>query len=104
VKPNVSDAPSIPRVWVDFCKGGGNQIILTTIGTRNDLARQQLEFREGMYFQFYQDDANELNEPGFLYAEGTVHWHAAEQHWWATIGEIRWNAATISPPSGNSKK
>jgi hypothetical protein len=79
-----------PRVYADFQNlDDENRLRLTCAGTRRDLERQGIEFREGMVLTFYSDDADDEGEPDELLAEGVVHYDAAQQCW---VAAIDWNA------------
>src|SRR5947209_832835 len=65
---------SIPMVYADFHNlDDSNRLRLTCAGTREDLARQGIDLREGMVLTFYMDDADDEGRPDDLLAEGVIH-------------------------------
>ena len=66
-----------PRVWVDFNKGSGSRVYLTTLGTKADLERQGITLFEGMTIVVWDDDV----EVG-----GEVH-NDPERGWFAQLCE-----------------
>jgi hypothetical protein len=79
-----------PRVYADFQNlDDFNRLRLTCAGTRDDLARQNIQLHEGLVLTFYTDDADEAGRPDELLADGVVRRNTAEQCW---VAEVDWNA------------
>ena len=74
-----------PLIYMDFQSGGQ----FSKIGTRRDIEKNGIVLREGMDFIFYQDDADEGGKPGYLFAEGAVHWDKNRNCWIGRFSEIR---------------
>ncbi len=84
-----------PRVYGDFHNADARgRLRLNCIGTMEDLARQQVELREGLLLTLCSDDANEKGELDELLVEGVVTYSAEEHCWVASIdwGAIRHNS------------
>lgn len=62
---------------------------LTCQGTREDLARQGIELREGIVPALYTDDADDEGRPDELRAEGYVQYAEDEQCW---VAAVDWSA------------
>jgi hypothetical protein len=79
-----------PRVYADFhnCDSQG-RVRLNTVGTLEDLARQQVQLRDGLALALYADDANDLDQPDELRADGIVAYSEDERCW---VAVIDWNA------------
>jgi hypothetical protein len=58
---------------------------LNCVGTIEDLARQQIELREGLNLTFYSDDTDDSGAPDKLLVDGVVSFSAEEDCWVATI-------------------
>lgn len=81
---------SQPKVYADFQNlDDANRLRLTCAGTKEDLARQGIELREGLVLTFYMDDANNRGEPDELLSEGAVHYSEQERSW---VALIDWSA------------
>lgn len=51
---------SFPEIYADFQKtDDSGRLILTTIGTKNDLKKYNLELQEGMLLTLYNEDESE---------------------------------------------
>jgi hypothetical protein len=91
---------SQPKVYADFQNlDGDNRLRLTCVGTREDLARQGIELREGLVLTFYMDDANDRGEPDELRSEGAVHYNGQEGTW---VASIDWTAIRHASDEGNA--
>jgi hypothetical protein len=76
----------LPYVYADFQNlDDSNRLRLTCAGTLDDLARQDVQLREGLLLTFYMDDADDHGQPDDLRAEGTVQFNQEEKCWVATI-------------------
>lgn len=81
---------SSPRVYADFQNlDDSNRVRLTCAGTRQDLARQGIELREGLALTLYTDDADDQGRPDELRVEGVVQYNAAERCW---VAAVDWTA------------
>jgi hypothetical protein len=82
-----------PRLYADFNKWSGDGtsrwLILTCQGTFNDLAKYNIELKEGLEVIFYADDANDSGNPDDLEADGTCHFDEKNNYW---IGKFDWKA------------
>jgi len=79
-----------PRICVDFQNTDGQRrVLLTTPGTRTDLARHGIELIDGLRLLRYSDDADEHGRTDNLLAEGIARLNA-EMHSW--VAEINWSA------------
>jgi hypothetical protein len=77
------------RIFVDFMKtDAARRLILTTLGTKQDLARAGIELREGLNLSVYSDDLNADGNPDNLLAEGVVHYDKDAKRW---VLEIDWS-------------
>jgi len=86
----------LPRVFVDFMNTDGKKhpdgkrrVLLTTTGTREDLASGRIELHEGLRLMLYSDDADEHGRPDPLIVEGTVRFDSVGQRW---VAEVDWDA------------
>jgi hypothetical protein len=79
---------STPRVYVDFSKrDGSKRLLLTTVGTREDLQRYKIDLQEGMILSVYSDDAGANGKTDNLLADGVVHYDAENSRW---VLDIDW--------------
>lgn len=89
------------EIWIyaDFQNlDDDNRLRLSTIGTRDDLARKKIELREGLTLTFYSHDADDEGRPDELLVDGVVTYNEREQCWVAAVdwGRIR-HASDESP-------
>ena len=81
---------SQPKVYADFQNlDDANRLRLTCAGTKEDLARQGIDLREGLVLTFYMDDANDRGEPDELLSEGAVYYNEQEGSW---VALVDWSA------------
>jgi len=74
------------RIYVDFQKiDNQRRLVLTCLGTIQDLARHGIELKEGLVLTFYSDDADEKGNPDELIVQGRVSYDEVQKHWTATI-------------------
>src|ERR1700693_5116170 len=79
-----------PRVYADFHNADAKgRLRLNCIGTVKDLARQQVQLRDGLRLTLYADDADVRGQPAELQVEGVVEF-SAEEHCW--VAAINWAA------------
>lgn len=79
-----------PKVYADFQNADAQgRLRLICVGTVQDLARQQIQLREGLILTLYADDADAENQPDELQAEGVVT-YSQEEHCWVAV--IDWSA------------
>ncbi len=79
-----------PRIWVDFMKTDAQRrLILTTLGTIEDLKKQGIDLHEGLRLEVYSDDADDRGNRDDLLAEGIVYRDKEQDRW---VLEIDWNA------------
>jgi hypothetical protein len=62
---------------------------LNTVGTIEDLARQQIELYDGLILTFYSDDTDSEGALDKLVVEGVVRFSDDEDCW---VAEIDWTA------------
>ena len=78
-----------PKVYADFHKlDDENRILLTTVGTRNDLQRLGIELTEGMPLTFYLDDADDHGNSDDIMVDGVARYSSADQCW---VAEVNWD-------------
>lgn len=89
---------TLPKIYVDFQNADAQgRLRLNCIGTIKDLARLQLELREGLALTLYSEDADPTGQPRELQADGLVTFSVEEKVWTATID---WNAIRcVSQPA-----
>jgi hypothetical protein len=63
------------------------RILLTTLGTLEDLRKQRVELHEGMQLNVYTDDADDQGSADNLLAEGTVHYDQEARCWVLELNE-----------------
>lgn len=86
----IEETQTCHRIWVDFMKtDGSGRLLLTAMGTREDLKRLGIELREGLLLKLYSDDADEAGVRNDLIVDGSAHFDDANRHW---VAEIDWNA------------
>ena len=77
------------RVYADLNKweevNGQFRVILTTLGTYNDLQRFNITLKEGLVLDFWMDDEDADGNPDPLYFQGTAHYDEDAQHWVAAV-------------------
>ncbi len=74
------------RIYVDLLKTDGqSRILLTTVGTSEDLSRQGIELEEGMILPLYADDLNSKGQRGDLVMDGVARFDAKTGEWVAEI-------------------
>jgi hypothetical protein len=77
---------STPRIYADFNNADAHgRLRLNCIGTVQDLARQQVQLREGLNLALYDADADDQGMPDDLQVDGVAHYSAEEQCWVASI-------------------
>lgn len=77
---------SEPKIYADFHNlDDSNRLRLTCAGTREDLARQGIELREGLALTFYMDDEDDRGEADELRTAGIVHYDETESIWVASV-------------------
>ncbi|MBI3468033.1 MAG: hypothetical protein HY000_33925 [Planctomycetes bacterium] len=75
-----------PKVYADFHNADAKgRLRLNCAGTVQDLARQQIQLREGLMLTLYADDADEQGHPDELRVEGKVTYSEEERCWVAVI-------------------
>ena len=75
-----------PRIYADFHNADSRgRLRLNSVGTIEDLARQQIELREGLALTIYSDDLDEQGALDKLLVDGIVSFSEEEDCWIATI-------------------
>ena len=81
-------------VYADFHNADSHgRLRLNSVGTIEDLARQQIELREGLALSFYSDDLDDEGALDKLLVDGVVIFSEEEDCWVATID---WSAVRHS--------
>jgi hypothetical protein len=79
----------MPRVYADFHNADlQGRLRLNCVGTIEDLAKQNVELREGLELVLYSDDLDENGRLDELVANGVVS-YSKEEHCW--VASINWN-------------
>lgn len=99
----------LPKVYADFHKlDDENRIILTTVGTRDDLHRLGIQLAEGMQLTFYMDDADDHGNSDDIMVDGVARYSVADTCW---VAEVNWDGvyhasdeATRSAANGAATK
>jgi len=77
------------RIYADFQKsdrlGDDTFLILTTRGTMQDLAKQGLEFCEGLQVMLYADDLDKNGVYDELEADAEIRWSEDHKCWIGVI-------------------
>ena len=73
------------RIYLYPGLGKGARYYLTSIGTVRDLHQAGVSLREGMRLHFYDIDGSEVRDNDNLLFEGTVHFDAELDEWYAMI-------------------
>jgi hypothetical protein len=77
-------------VYADFHNADPHgRLRLNTVGTIEDLARQQIELCDGLILTFYSDDTDSEGALDKLVVEGVVRFSDDEDCW---VAEIDWTA------------
>jgi hypothetical protein len=80
------------KVYADFHNADAKgRLRLNCTGTVEDLARQQIELREGLALTLYSDDADEQGRPAELRVPGVVRYSDEERCW---VAVIDWGAVS----------
>ena len=75
-----------PTVYADFHNADSHgRLRLNSVGMIEDLARQQIELREGLALIFYSDDEGDDGALDKLLVDGVVSFSEEEDCWVATI-------------------
>lgn len=75
-----------PGIYADFHNADSRgRLRLNSVGTVEDLARQQVELREGLELTMYSDDLDEQGALDKLLVDGVVSFSKEEDCWVATI-------------------
>jgi hypothetical protein len=78
------------RIYADFHNADSQgRLRLNSVGTVEDLSRQQVELREGLVLTLYSDDLDSKGEPDELLVDGVVSF-SEEEHCW--VAAIDWTA------------
>ena len=78
------------RIYADLQKTDkSRRLVLTTDGTRRDLAKQGIELKDGLRLSFYSDDGDAAGNRDDLVYEGIVRFDANANRW---VAEIDWDA------------
>ena len=76
---------SLQRIYADFQKTDDQgRLVLTTIGTRNDLARKGITLSPELVMEFYTEDESST----IIIVKGKVCYDAEKERW---LAEVDWN-------------
>jgi hypothetical protein len=79
-----------PKIYVDFHNADSKgRIRLNCVGTMEDLSKQQVELRDGMFLQLYSDDLDEKGDLDELLVDGVASFSEQEHCW---VAGIDWGA------------
>ncbi len=79
-----------PKIYADFHNADSQgRLRLDCVGTKDDLAEQNVELREGLSLTLYADDANDQGELDELLVHGVVTYSPEERCW---VAHIDWSA------------
>jgi hypothetical protein len=74
------------RIYADFIKSDHkNRLVLTCLGTLQDLERENIVLQKGMKLLFYNDDVDAEGNADDLVVEGFVDYDDSNERWVATI-------------------
>jgi hypothetical protein len=77
---------TLPQIYTDFHNADAQgRLRLTCIGSVNDLARQQVQLREGLGLLLYCHDVDDQGREARLVVEGSATYSQDEQCWVAVI-------------------
>ena len=87
----------LPKIYADFHKlDDENRIVLTTFGTRGDLARLGIELSEGMAATFYMDDGDDAGNRDDIMVDGIAHYSETDKCWVAVVNwETTYHASDV---------
>ncbi len=78
-----------PRVYADLNKweevNGEFRVILTTMGTHQDLRKYGIAPKEGIALGFWMDDGDDQGRLDPLYFDGILRYDESAQHWVAVV-------------------
>jgi len=79
-----------PKIYADFHNADSQaRLRLNCVGTTEDLARLQVELREGLLLTLYADDLDDNGDLDELLVDGVVSF-SEEEHCW--VAAIDWSA------------
>jgi hypothetical protein len=91
-----------PLVYADFQNADAlGRLRLNCSGSLDDLARQQVQLREGLQLALYSDDADEHGEPDELRVEGIAQYSQDDRCWVAVIDRNSIHHASDEKGDGN---
>lgn len=76
------------------------RVVLTTLGTHQDLAKYGITLQEGMSLDVYSDDADDKGQPDNLVASGAVRYDQARSRWTLEIDDKGVRHESDIAPSG----
>ncbi len=94
-----------PRIYADFHNLDDlNRLRLNCQGTKEDLARQKVQLREGLPLTFYMDDADANGKADPILVRGTVSFNQQDHCWVATVdwGAV-WHQSEEPQPRTNGQ-
>ncbi|MBI1762689.1 MAG: hypothetical protein HYR56_14740 [Acidobacteria bacterium] len=97
---------NIERIYADFHKiDDTGRLVLCCYGTKRDLAKHQLELRDGLTLTFYMDDGDEHGNPDNLIVQGVVQFNKLTNEWVAEIDweQMRHESELVAQADGLSK-
>jgi hypothetical protein len=78
-----------PKIYADFQKvDDDGRLMLTTVGTREDLERNHIELSEGLVLTFYTDDLDDKGNRDDLVISGKARYDHEAERW---VAEVDWS-------------
>jgi hypothetical protein len=88
-----------PKVYADFNNADAlGRIRLNSVGTTQDLAREQIRLSDGLMLLLYCDDANDDGQSVELQANGAVEFSTNENCW---VAKVNWDALQRVPAASS---
>lgn len=72
-------------IFADFMKYEDGHLILTCVGTKDDLEKANITLKKGMSLVFYEDDVDDKGNRDDLVVYGVVDYDEARARWIAKI-------------------
>jgi hypothetical protein len=73
-------------IYADFMKcDNEGRLVLTCLGTHNDLAKHKITLENGLTLLFYNDDADDFGNEDNLVVSGIVQYDESHKRWVAVI-------------------
>lgn len=86
-------------IFADFMRFDGHRVELTTTGSREGLAAQGIELREGLPLVLRMDDVNDAGVRDDLLVDGVAVFDTVQGIWMAEIDESTWRRQSEDAPA-----